>query len=451
MDSGSSRSVTRPRMLPIIGASTIGSIIEWYDFSLYGFLSATVFAKLFFPSLDPLIGTLAAFSTSYIAFIARPIGGAFFGWFGDRIGRKSTLVATLLIMGCSTVLVGFVPTAAQIGIAAPLIITILRFLQGLGVGGEWGGAVLLTLEYGDERRRGFWASWSQASTTTGGALAAIAVVIFQGLFPGQLFYTIGWRIPFLLSSILIIIGLVIRSRILDTPTFMRLKEEHRVAKAPLLDAIRQNWREIILSALARFGEQVPITLFSFFILSYGVLTLGLKLNLLYAGLLASAPINFCFAPIASSISDRVGRKRWYLAGLVLMAAYAFPFFMLLQTKQPGAIILAMILAVGICVPWLYGPQAALIVERFNAKFRYSGSSLGYQLGSIFAGGPAPIIATALIATYHTSVALSLYIIVAAAISFFATLGLKDYTHRSAVGDDKEPVYPSVYEKSGVSS
>ncbi|MBV9229098.1 MAG: MFS transporter, partial [Chloroflexi bacterium] len=249
-----SEPVTVRRMLPVLAASTVGTAIEWYDFFLYGFFSATIFAKLFFPTLDPLVGILASFTTYYIGFIARPIGGAFFGWFGDRVGRKSTLVVTLLLMGIATFLMGVTPGYATIGVLAPLLITVLRFLQGAGVGGEWGGSVLLSLEYGDDRRRGFWSSWPQTGVPVGLALAALMVVLFQTLFPGQSFNDIGWRIPFLFSAVLIIVGLIIRLRILDTPAFTKLKEEQRIAKSPVLDSFKYHWREIVLTALVRSGE-----------------------------------------------------------------------------------------------------------------------------------------------------------------------------------------------------
>nr|MBA2677430.1 MFS transporter [Ktedonobacteraceae bacterium] len=332
--------VTLRKMLPILGASTIGTAIEWYDFFLYGFFSATIFNKLFFPNLDPAVGVLASFTTYYIGFIARPIGGAFFGRYGDRIGRKSTLVVTLLLMGIATCLMGLVPTYAQIGVFAPLLITILRFLQGAGVGGEWGGSVLLSLEYGDNRRRGFWASWPQTGVPIGLALAAIVVIIIQAIFPNAVdFRSIGWRIPFFFSAVLIVVGLIIRLRILDTPAFTQLKAENRTAKSPLLDAFRYHWKDIILTALLRSGEQAPFYLFTTFILSYGVAALKIPLNLLYIGIIVAAVISFVFMPTASYVSDIIGRKRWFIIGSVIMALFAFPFFLLLQTRNPVLVVL----------------------------------------------------------------------------------------------------------------
>jgi len=432
-------------MLPILGASTIGTAIEWYDFFLYGFLAATVFPKLFFPELDPVAGTIAAFTTNFVGFLARPIGGAFFGWFGDRVGRKSTLIATLLLMGIATTLMGLLPGYAQIGLAAPLLLSILRFLQGAGVGGEWGGSVLLSMEFGDDRRRGFWTSWPQTGVPVGLALSALAVLAFQALFPGTAFFTIGWRIPFLLSAVLIVVGLYIRLRILETPAFRRVKQEGRVSHIPVLEVFRHYWREIILSALLRSAEQAPFYIFTTFLLAYGVKVLKLSTNLLYAGLVITAIISFVMMPTYSAISDRVGRKRWYMIGCVLMAAFAFPYFLLLQTKMSVIVVIAIVLSISLFHDWLYGPQAALISERFGTSLRYSGASLGYQLASITAGGPAPIIATYLVANSKTIIGptapsytlIACFIIFMAVVSFISTALLREYSGRAAAQDVAE--------------
>src|SRR5712692_7652100 len=440
--------VTVRSMLPILGASTIGTAIEWYDFFLYGFLAATVFAKLFFPTLNPLAGTIAAFTTNFVGFAARPIGGAFFGWFGDRVGRKSTLVATLLLMGIATVLMGLLPGYAQIGLAAPLLLALLRFLQGAGVGGEWGGSVLLSQEYGDDRRRGFWTSWPQTGVPVGLALSALAVLGFRALYPGAAFESIGWRIPFLLSAVLILVGLYIRLRILETPSFAKVKQEGRIARDPLLDVIRYNWREIILSALLRSAEQAPFYIFTTFILAYGVKTLGLPLNLLYVGLIVTAVVSLVTMPTFGALSDRVGRKRWYMIGTVLMAIFAYPYFLLLQTKNPVIVVIAIVLSVSVCHDWMYGPQAALIAKRFGTKLRYSGASLGYQLASITAGGPAPIIATYLVANSKgligagapTYTLIACFIIFMAIVSFVSTALLRDYSGKAAAVDVGEVAF-----------
>src|SRR5436305_13416553 len=435
-------------MLPILGASTIGTAIEWYYFFLYGVFTATVFPTLFFPTLDPVAGTIAAFTTNFVGFLARPIGGAFFGWFGDRVGRKSTLIATLLLMGIATALIGLLPTYGQIGLGAALLLSILRFLQGAGVGGEWGGSVLLSLEYGDDRRRGFWTSWPQTGVPVGLALAGIAVLAFESIFPGAGFESIGWRIPFFLSVLLILVGLYIRLRILETPSFRRIKQEGRVSHIPVLEVFRHYWREIILSALLRSAEQAPFYIFTTFILAYGVKTLKLSSNLLYLALIITAIFSFVMMPTYSAISDRIGRRRWYMIGCVLMAAFAFPYFLLLQTKIAVIVVIAMVLSVSLFHDWLYGPQAALISERFGTRLRYSGASLGYQLASITAGGPAPIIATALVANSKGLIVpgapsytlIAIYIIFMAVVSFVSTALLREYAGKAAAADVREHEY-----------
>src|SRR5258706_9307798 len=440
-------SVSVRSMLPILAASTVGTSIEWYDFFLYGFLAATVFPKLFFPELSPVAGTIASFTTYFVGFAARPIGGAFFGWFGDRVGRKSTLISTLLLMGIATALMGLIPGYAQIGLAAPLLLSILRFLQGAGVGGEWGGSVLLSMEYGDDRRRGFWTSWPQTGVPVGLALSALAVLAFQALFPGSAFLSIGWRIPFLLSALLLLVCLYIRLRILETPAFTRMKQEGRLSHVPVLEVFRHYWRQIILSALLRSAEQAPFYIFTTFLLAYGVKTLKLSTSLLYTGLVITAVISFVMMPIYSAISDRVGRKRWYMIGCVLMAAFAFPYFILLQTKLAVIIVIAMVLSVSLFHDWLYGPQAALILERFATSLRYSGASLGYQLASITAGGPAPIIATYLVAnskgiigpTAPSYTLIAVFIIFMAVVSFISTAFLREYAGKAAAEDVSEAV------------
>ena len=440
--------VTVRSMLPTLGASTIGTAIEWYDFFLYGFLAATVFPKIFFPTLSPINGIFAAFSTYFVGFLARPIGGAFFGWFGDRVGRKSTLIATLLLMGIATALIGVLPGYAQIGLAGAFLLTLLRFLQGAGVGGEWGGSVLLSQEYGDDRRRGFWASWPQAGVPVGLALAALALLAFRALFPGAAFLGWGWRIPLLLSLLLLLVGLYIRLRILETPAFRKVKEEGRIAQAPFADVWVHHWGEIVLSALLRSAEQAPFYIFTTFILAYGVEALGLPLNLLYVALIITAACSLVTLPTWGALSDRVGRKRWYMIGCVLMAVFAYPYFLLLQTKNPVIVVIAVVLSVSLFHDWLYGPQAALIAERFGTKLRYSGASLGYQLASITAGGPAPLIATYLLVHSKTIgggfaadapyILIAFYIIFMAVVSFISTALLRDYTGKAAAADVGEP-------------
>ena len=439
------RSVTVRRMLPIISASTLGTAIEWYDFFFYGFLAVTVFPAVFFPTLDPLVGILAAFSTNFAGFVARPLGGAFFGWFGDRIGRKSTLAATLLLMGSATMLMGVLPGYRAIGLAAPLLLSLLRFLQGIGLGGEWGGSVLLSMEYGDDRRRGFWASWPQTGVPIGLALSTLVILLFKSLFPGEAFVGIGWRIPFLQSSLLMIVGLYIRLRILETPAFARVQREQRIARAPLFEVVRSQWREILLCTLLRSGETAPFYIFTTFMLTYAVQVAQVEPNLLYTGLALSSAVELVAMPAFAFISDRIGRKRLFTLGTVLMAAFAFPYFLLLETKKPLLVLFALIFSVGICISWLYGPEAALIAERFGPRLRYSGASLGYQLASITAGGLAPIIATYALAHYKTLgggfaasappyLLIALYMICMSIVSCVAVLLLREYAGKAAAQD-----------------
>jgi MFS family permease len=434
-----SQPVTWRRMIPIIGASTLGTAIEWYDFFLYTFLSATVFAKLFFPTLNPVSGIIASFATNFVGLAARPVGGAFFGWFGDRVGRKSTLVATMLLMGISSILIGFMPTYTTLGIGAPILLSILRFLQGVGVGGEWGGSVLLTLENSNTRHRGFWSSWPQTGIPIGIGFGALAVLIFSSVFPGATFDTIGWRIPFLLSAFLIIIGLTIRLRLLETPNFRKVKEEKHISRAPLIDVIKSNWRDIILTTLMRSGEQAPFYIFTAFVFTYAAKSIGLSSYPIYLGLVLTAPVGLIAIPFFSYLSDIIGRKRWFFIGVVVMAVYAYPYFWLIRTKNPIVVAIAVAASLGICHGWLYGPEAALISERFTTKLRYTGASLGYQLSSITAGGPAPIIATYLfLNAKHLVPGLPDYTLIAwymigmCIISMLALLGLKEYAQKATV-------------------
>ena len=442
--------VTPRQMGPVIAASTIGTAIEWYDFFLYGTMATLIFPTLFFPKSDQFVGTLLSFFTFLVGFIARPFGGALFGHLGDRIGRKSTLVATLLLMGISTLIIGFLPGYNTLGLLAPLILVLLRFGQGLGVGGEWGGSVLLALEYGHRRNRGFWASWPQMGVPIGLILSTVAVNIFKS--PGQAYFTsIGWRIPFFISALLIVVGLYIRLRILETPLFAKIVEEKKTARAPLADAFRRHTPEILLSAGARFVEQAPFYLFTTFVITYCVEHLKLDSVLVLNGITLAAAIELFTIPLFGYISDRVGRRMWYLAGCVLMLAFAFPYFLLLNTKNSALVLLGIVLSVALCHAWVYGPQAALIAERFGTRSRYSGASLGYQLAAPFAGGLAPIIALLLLNGKSTLSALglpkvtvnigagswqsvSIYIVILAVISFVSVLGLQELTRADISGD-----------------
>ncbi len=409
-------------------ASTIGTTIEWYDFFLYSTVTGLVFAKLYFPGSDPLVGTLQAFAIYAVGFVARPVGAAIFGHYGDRIGRKAALIATLLLMGIATFLVAFVPTYAQIGVWGAIILTVLRFVQGIGVGGEWGGSVLLSMEWArTDQHRGFIASWPQFGVPAGLFLANLAALAFSAI-AGDQFLAWGWRIPFFLSIVLVGIGLYIRLGILETPTFSRLVAENRVEKAPVLEVIKRQPKEILLTALARMGEQAPFYIFTAFVFTYGTTILGVSRDLLLIAVLTASVVSFFSIPFSGYLSDRIGRKRMYLLGAAVTGVFGFIYFALLNTLVPGWIFLAIVLSL-IPHDMMYGPQAALIAECFTGRLRYSGASIGYQLASIIAGGPAPLIATALFAQFRSGYAIALYILVCAVISLAAAALLPDYTNR----------------------
>jgi MFS family permease len=409
-------------------ASTIGTTIEWYDFFLYSTVTGLVFAKLYFPQSEPLVGTLQAFTIYAVGFAARPVGAAIFGHWGDRLGRKSALIATLLLMGVATFLVAFVPTYESIGVWGAVLLTVLRFIQGVGVGGEWGGSVLLAMEWArNDRERGFVASWPQFGVPAGLFLANLAVLAFSAL-SGDQFLSWGWRVPFFLSILLIAVGLWIRLGILETPTFARLVVDDKVERAPILAVLRQHPKEIVLTALARMAEQAPFYIFTAFVFTYGTTAVGTSRDLLLAAVMLAAVISFVTVPLSGHLSDRYGRKRVYMLGAALTGVYGFAYFGLLNTGVTGLIFLAVAVSL---IPHdiMYGPQAALIAECFTGRLRYSGSSLGYQLASVIAGGPAPLIAAALYAEYRSGMAIALYILACAVISLIATAMLPDYTNR----------------------
>ncbi len=377
-------------------ASTIGTTIEWYDFFLYSIVTGLVFAKLYFPNSDPLTGTLQAFGIYAVGFAARPVGAAIFGHYGDRIGRKAALIATLLLMGLATFAVAFVPTYDQIGVWGAISLTVLRFIQGVGVGGEWGGSVLLSMEWArTSKNRGLIASWPQFGVPAGLFLANLAVLGFSAI-SGDQFLTWGWRAPFVVSIVLVGIGLWIRLGILETPAFRRLVAEKKVSRAPSVEVLGRFPKQVLLSALVRMAEQTPFYIFTAFVFTYGTTVLGSSRDLILIAVLAASVLAFFTIPFFGYLSDRIGRRRMYMLGAAAIGIYAFVYFALLNTNVPAWIFLAIVLSL---VPhaMMYGPQAALIAESFPPRLRYSGASLGYQLASLIAGGPAPLIATALFA------------------------------------------------------
>jgi MFS family permease len=407
-------------------ASTVGTTIEWYDFFIYGTAAGLIFPKLFFPNEDPLTGTLAAFGTYFIGFVGRPIGAAIFGHYGDRIGRKATLIATLMLMGIATFLVAFVPPYAAIGIWGAIILTVLRMLQGIGVGGEWGGSVLMSMEWARSHgSRGLVASWPQFGVPSGLFLSNL-VILAVSAWTGADFATWGWRVPFFLSIVLIGIGLWIRLGILETPVFRQLLETKQIERTPIIEVIRRQPREIVLSALLRMAEQAPFYIFTAFVFAYAVGTLKMSRDLILSAVLVASCVSFVTIPLAGHISDRIGRRNMYLIGAAATGLFGFLYFGMLDSAIPSAVFIAIVLSL---IPHdiQYGPQAALIAEAFTPRLRYSGASLGYQLASVIAGGPAPLIATALFAAYHTGYAVAIYIAACAVVSLVSAGLMPDYT------------------------
>lgn len=401
-------------------ASVVGTTIEWYDFFLYGTAAALVFPQLFFPGQVAFAGVLAAFGTQFVGFVARPIGAAIFGHFGDRIGRKTTLMATLFLMAFGTVLIGFLPTYQTIGVAAPILLVLLRIIQGIGVGGEWGGSVLLSMEWGNQKRRGLSASWPQIGVPLGLVLSTGVVRITSGVTGTAGFAAYGWRIPFILSIVLIGVGLFVRLRVIESPEFEAIRLSKKVVKNPILEVIKRQPKQILLSALVRTSEQAPFYLFITFVITYATKHLKLSSNSILDDTLIAAALGLISVPLFGRLSDRFGRRRVYGIGIVLTALFAFPYFGLLNTGS--SILVAVAIIVSLMLHDIqYGPQAALIAESFDADIRYTGAGLGYQLASVVAGGPAPLIAAALLAYYGDSTSISIYIIICCAVSMAALI------------------------------
>jgi metabolite-proton symporter len=407
-------------------ASTVGTTIEWYDFFLYGTMAALVFPAQFFPGKVAFTGILLSFGTQFVGFAARPIGAAIFGHFGDRIGRKATLVWTLLLMGIGTFLIGVLPGYASIGVAAPVLLTVLRIAQGIGVGGEWGGSVLMAMEWGPGHRRGLMASWPQLGVPMG-LLLSTGMVRLTTSLTGSSFDDWGWRIPFLISFVLVGVGLYVRLRVLESPEFSNTVERREVIRQPLVEVIRRHPREIISSAFIRMSEQAPFYLFITFVLTYGTKHLTLSRESLLDDTLVAAAVGLISVPLFGHISDRWGRRTVYAVGIVATGLFAFPYFSLLDSRHSGLVLLAIVLSL-VFHDIQYGPQAALIAESFGTNLRYSGAGLGYQLASVIAGGPAPLIAAKILESTGSSTGISSYIIGCCVLSAIALLILPRTSH-----------------------
>jgi len=450
----------RKYMLRAVVASTVGTSIEWYDYFLYGTMTALVFAKLFFPTSDPVTGITSVFSIYFIGFLARPVGAWLFGTYGDRIGRKATLIATLLFMGIATFLIGLLPTYASIGLWAAVVLTALRFCQGLGVGGEWGGSVLMSMEWGSQKRKGWLGSWPQFGVPIGLVLANGITALTQTLAGPAAFTAWAWRLPFLLSIALVAVGLYIRLGIMETPVFQALAQERRLEQAPVREVVRRNWREIILSALLRLPEQAPFYLFTTFVFTFAAFATKLDKPFITWAVSVAGLISFITIPLFGYLSDVIGRKTIYLAGILVMAIWGYVYFGLFATAIAGVVFIVVALSI-IPHDMQYWPRASLIAESFTGRLRYSGASLGYQLASIIAGGPAPLIATWLwtgkynletkFFAIHLSspfptkqpYIISSYILACCVIGFLATLAIRDrqaYDHTQEY--DEQEVAPA---------
>ncbi|MEU3747781.1 MULTISPECIES: MFS transporter [Streptomyces] len=419
-----SDTTTQPRsgIGRIVGASLIGTTIEWYDFFLYGSAAALVFNTLFFPSADPLVGTLIAFITYAIGFAARPLGGIVFGHFGDKIGRKKLLVLSLLMMGGATFAMGLLPTYENIGVWAPILLTVLRLVQGFALGGEWGGAVLIVSEHGGDKHRGFWASWPQAGAPGGNLLATGVLALLAAVQSEADFQAWGWRIPFLLSGLLVLIGLWIRVSVSESPVFLEAQAKAEAAaaagvkeEAPVVEVFRRSWREVLSAIGTRFGENISYYILTSFLLVYVTVHLELPKSTALNAVLIGSAVHFVTIPMWGALSDRIGRRPVTLVGSAGMAFWAFVFFGLVDSKSFVVITLAV--TAGLLLHGaMYGPQAAFISEMFDTKVRYSGASMGSQLASIIAGALAPIIAVELLKDYGSSTPISIYLCAAAVIT-----------------------------------
>ncbi|WP_339164080.1 MFS transporter [Siminovitchia sp. FSL W7-1587] len=409
----------------VLIASLVGSSIEWFDYFLYGTVAALVFNELFFHADDPAVGLLLAYASFALAFFIRPIGGIVFSHIGDRIGRKKTLVLTLSLMGGATVLMGLLPTYASIGTMAPVLLILLRLIQGLGLGGEWGGALLLAVEYAPKEKRGFFGSIPQMGVTIGMLLGTLTLSLMS-LLPEDAFMTWGWRVPFILSAFLVFFGLWIRKGIDETPSFKAAQEKGEIAKLPFVETMRTHWKEVLIAIGGKVVETAPFYIFSTFIVSYATANLGFSRTVTLNAVTIATVVTTLLIPVMGRFSDKVGRKPLYVGGTVLMILYAFPYFWLLHQNSKVLLIVATIVGLGIIWAPITAVLGTMFSEIFKSNVRYTGISLGYQIGAAVAGGTAPLVATALLNAYNNSyVPVALYIIFTSLISLIAIATVRD--------------------------
>lgn len=404
-----------PDMRKLASASLIGTTLEWYEFTIYNTMAALIFNKVFFPSFDPLVGIILAFSTYAVGYISRPFGGVLFGHLGDKLGRRFVLVATLVLMGVTTLLMGLLPTYETIGIASPILLVLLRFVQGVALGGEWAGAVLLSVEHGRQDRRGLNASFTQMGPSAGTLIATAVIALVTLTLSDQDFLAWGWRIPFILSVVLVVFGLWIRRGVEETPMFKEMEEHNTKAEAPIGEVLSQHWKRLIVAGGVRIGSDVLYALVVVFILTYVTQVLNLPRSLALTAVLIGAGFNALAVPLFGLLSDKIGRRLVYAVGALGGVVWAFAFFVLLDTREPVMIVLGA--TVGLLFhAAMYGPQAAFIVEQFPTHVRYSGASLAYTFAGVVGGGFAPLIIASLFQHYGTTTAISLYVVAALAIT-----------------------------------